>query len=216
MALRPHHAEALLGLLLGGQAVAVPPEAALDPLASHGLVAGDRVLDEAGEQVAVVGLAVGERGAVVEDELLGAGALLDRALEGLVGVPALDHRALERGERGVRIDVGIGAGGRCGHPAILRRRLDRPASCSAARLAGATGQRVSFRLLCAGGARRWHERARPRRQQPRAAKKPTAKKKTTKKSAKKAVGASDATTKAASKASTTPIHARPRRRTKKP
>ena len=68
-------------LELGGQAVGVPAEAALDPLAAHRLVARDEVLDVAGQQVAVVRQAVGERRAVVEDELVvavGAGvALLD-------------------------------------------------------------------------------------------------------------------------------------------
>jgi hypothetical protein len=63
-------AELLLGLHLGGQAVAVPAEAALDALAAHGLVAGDDVLDVAGQQVAVVRQAVGEGRAVVEDVLV--------------------------------------------------------------------------------------------------------------------------------------------------
>jgi hypothetical protein len=59
-------AELLLGGHLGGQAVAVPAEAALHPVAPHGLVAGDHVLHVAGEQVAVVGEAVGEGRTVVE------------------------------------------------------------------------------------------------------------------------------------------------------
>ena len=63
-------AEFLFGLDLGRQAVAVPAEAPLDPAAAHGLVARDGVLDEAGQQVAVVRQAVGERRAVVEDELV--------------------------------------------------------------------------------------------------------------------------------------------------
>ena len=63
-------AELLLGLHLGGQAVAVPAEAPLDPAAAHGLVARHHVLDVAGEQVAVVRQAVGERRAVVEDVLV--------------------------------------------------------------------------------------------------------------------------------------------------
>ena len=81
----PGDAELLLGLDLGGQAVAVPAEAALDPLAAHRLVAGHGVLDEAGEQVAVVRQAVGERRAVVEHVLVGVGAPVDRRLERAVG-----------------------------------------------------------------------------------------------------------------------------------
>jgi hypothetical protein len=50
-------AELLLRLDLGGQAVAVPAEAPLDPASAHRLVAGDDVLDVAGEQMAVVGQA---------------------------------------------------------------------------------------------------------------------------------------------------------------
>ena len=65
-------AELLLRLDLGRQAVAVPAEPALDPAAAHGLVAGHHVLDVAGQQVAVVRQAVGERRAVVEDVLVGA------------------------------------------------------------------------------------------------------------------------------------------------
>ena len=69
-------------LELGGQAVGVPAEAALDLAPAHRLVARDEVLDVAGQQVAVVRQPVGERRAVVEDELVGAVgaglALLDR------------------------------------------------------------------------------------------------------------------------------------------
>ena len=64
-------AELLLGLDLGRQAVAVPAEAALDPPATHGLVARHDVLDVAGQQVPVVGQPVRERRAVVEDVLVG-------------------------------------------------------------------------------------------------------------------------------------------------
>ena len=66
----PRHLELLLGRHLGGQAVAVPPEAALHPPAPHRLVPGHGVLHEAGEEVPVVGEPVGERGPVVEDELV--------------------------------------------------------------------------------------------------------------------------------------------------
>ena len=96
-------------LELGRQAVGVPAEAALDALAAHRLVARDEVLDVAGEQVAVVRQAVGERRAVVEDELVaavGAGvALLDARLEGAVGLPVGQHRLLDLGEARARRDV---------------------------------------------------------------------------------------------------------------
>ena len=58
------------GLQLGGQPVAVPAEAALDPATAHGLEARHDVLDVAGQQVAVVRQAVGEGRSVVEDELV--------------------------------------------------------------------------------------------------------------------------------------------------
>ena len=67
---RPRHRQLLLGLHLCRKAVAVPAEPALDPPAPHRLVAGDHVLHVAGEEVAVVGEAVGERRPVVEDVLV--------------------------------------------------------------------------------------------------------------------------------------------------
>ena len=103
-------AELLLGLHLDGQAVAVPSEAALDPLAAHRPVARHGVLHEAGEEMAVVDRSVGERRAVVEDELVIGRPLLDRAFEGVLLLPRLDDRALDVGELGVLIDVGIALG----------------------------------------------------------------------------------------------------------
>jgi hypothetical protein len=107
-------AELLLGLDLGGQSVAVPAEAALDAAPAHRLVARHDVLDVAGEQVAVVGQAVGERRAVVEDELVGAvrarGPLLDAGDEGAVGVPVLQDPALDLGEPGAGGDAAGVAG----------------------------------------------------------------------------------------------------------
>ena len=107
-------AELALGLDLGRQAVTVPSEAALDAAAAHRLVAGHGVLDEAGQQVAVVRQAVGERRAVVEDVLVAAVLAgrpqLDRRLERAVVRPSVEHGALDRREVGLRIDVGISRG----------------------------------------------------------------------------------------------------------
>src|SRR6185436_16430414 len=81
-------------------------EPALDPLAAHGLVARDQVLDEAGEQVAVVRQPVGEGRTVVEDELVGPVlariALLDAGPEGVVRLPVRQHPLLDLGEPGAR------------------------------------------------------------------------------------------------------------------
>ena len=68
-------AELLLRLEFGGQSVAVPAESALDLVAAHGLEPRHEILDVAGQQVAVVRETVGERRAVVEDELGGVVAL---------------------------------------------------------------------------------------------------------------------------------------------
>ena len=116
-------------LELGGQAVGVPAEAALDALAAHGLVARDDILDVAGQQVAVVRQAVGEGRAVIEDELvvaiLAGRAIVDGCLEGAVGVPILQHGLLDRGEARAGRD-GCAAGAAClriGHRyAVLRAR----------------------------------------------------------------------------------------------
>ena len=66
----PGDAQLAFGLDLGRQTVTVPAEAAVDELAAHRLVARHGVLDESGEQVAVVRQAVGERRTVVEHELV--------------------------------------------------------------------------------------------------------------------------------------------------
>ena len=70
-------AEFLLDLDLDGQAVGVPAGDALGEPAAHGPVAGEDILEDAGEDVAVVGPAVGGGGAVVPDPGLPAGAVLD-------------------------------------------------------------------------------------------------------------------------------------------
>ena len=99
-------AEQALGLELGGQAVGVPAEAALDALAALSLVAPDGVLDVAGQQVAVVGQAVGEGRAVVEDELVaGLIAVVDGGLEGAVGLPVGQDLLLDGGEGGRGVDL---------------------------------------------------------------------------------------------------------------
>ena len=108
-------AEDPLGLQLGGQAVGVPAEAALHPVAALGLVAPDDVLGVPGEQVTVVRQAVGERRPVIEDELVGAvlagRALVDGILEGLVVLPVRQDLALERGK--------VGRGGNGGRDGVV-------------------------------------------------------------------------------------------------
>src|SRR5690606_17953791 len=91
-----------LGLELGGQAMGVPAEAALDAVPAHGLVARHDVLDVARQQVAVVRQAVGEGRAVVEDELVRTVdpglTLVDRGLEGPVRLPVGQDVELEPGQ----------------------------------------------------------------------------------------------------------------------
>jgi hypothetical protein len=77
----PRDSEFLLGFHLCWKTVAVPPEAALDPLAAHCLVARDYVFDVSGQEMPVVGESVGKWWSVVENELL-ASALLNRLFEG--------------------------------------------------------------------------------------------------------------------------------------
>lgn len=67
--------------------MAVPSESAGDVAAVHGLVAGDDVLDGSGENMAVVGLAGGEGGPVVEDVLGVRFGSLQLGLQGLDRLP---------------------------------------------------------------------------------------------------------------------------------
>ena len=102
-----------LELLLSGhlcrQAVAVPAETALHAVPEHRLVAGDRVLHEAGEEMAVVGQPVRKRGPVVKD-VLGLGPVLgDRGLEGAVRLPKGECLLLQGGITRLRGDLRIGA-----------------------------------------------------------------------------------------------------------
>lgn len=90
--------EAAVDLVLDGQAVAVPAEAASNVIAVHGLVAGYNVLYGAGEDVAVVREPRGERRTVIEDVLglvLGA---LQLGLECLYLRPQLEDLLLVFGE----------------------------------------------------------------------------------------------------------------------
>ena len=95
-----------LDLHLGGQAVAVPAEATGDLVAPHRLVAGDDILDVAGQEVSVVGQAVGEWRPVVERELDFVGAVVYRGGKGALGRPALESPLLDGGEVGLA-DVGV-------------------------------------------------------------------------------------------------------------
>ena len=102
------HPQLALGLHLGRQPVAVPPEAPVHPVAPHGLVPGHDILDVAGEEVAVVGEPVGERRAVVEDPVPLGGPRRHRLLEGPLGLPAsqdpaLDGRKIGAADLGIRL-----------------------------------------------------------------------------------------------------------------
>lgn len=70
-------------LVLDGQPVAVPTEAAGDVVATHGLVARDDILDGPGEDVAVVRQPRRERRPIVEDVLGLPLSKLELRLEGV-------------------------------------------------------------------------------------------------------------------------------------
>jgi hypothetical protein len=92
-------AELLLGLELGREPVAVPPEAALHASAAHGLVARHHVLHIARQQVPVVRQAIGERRTVIENEFVRAirsgGPLIDARLKGAITPPVREDLGLE-------------------------------------------------------------------------------------------------------------------------
>ena len=73
--------------VLHRQAVAVPAEAPLHPVALHGLVAGDDVLDGAGNEVAEMGQACCKGRAVIEHVLLAILALGNGLLENILFFP---------------------------------------------------------------------------------------------------------------------------------
>ena len=110
--LRPTlYAELALGLHFRRKTVAVPAEAPLYAFSAQRLIAGKDVLDVAGDEVSVVGQAVREGWAVVEDVLVRAAltgwALRHRTLERAVALPDRQHAALDLGKARLRIDVGI-------------------------------------------------------------------------------------------------------------
>jgi hypothetical protein len=90
--------EAAVDLVLDGQTVAVPAEAASDVIAVHRLVAGDNVLYGAGEDVAVVREPRGEGRPVIEDVLRLVLGALQLGLEGLYLRPQLEDLLLVFGE----------------------------------------------------------------------------------------------------------------------
>src|SRR6185437_14916001 len=122
---------------LGGQAVRVPAEPAVHLVAAHGLVARDDVLDVAGQQVAVVREPVGERRAVVEDELAAVVTVLDALLEGSVRVPVSERPLLKLWEVRLsgylcRARAGIGGHGLLGLLSLdgtYAARATRPFAC---------------------------------------------------------------------------------------
>ena len=81
-----------------GQAVGIPTKSAVHLLAAHGLITGKQIFRIPGEQVAVMGKAIGERRAVVEDPLLAAFPLVDRSAEGVILLPERQDSSFDVGE----------------------------------------------------------------------------------------------------------------------
>ncbi|SKY35765.1 Uncharacterised protein [Mycobacteroides abscessus subsp. abscessus] len=90
--------ELTFGFELCGQTMCVPAESTLDLLAAHRLVPRYQILHVTGQQVTVVGQAVGERRPVVEDELGGVGSVGDGCGERVVVLPVVEHVELDVGE----------------------------------------------------------------------------------------------------------------------
>src|SRR5690606_1818665 len=88
-------AELAHGLEFRGKAVSVPAEAAVHLLAAHRLESREQVLGITGEQVPVVGKAVGERRTVVEDSLVASGTLIYGCPEGVVLLPERENACFD-------------------------------------------------------------------------------------------------------------------------
>src|SRR5690606_18886879 len=86
-----------------------PAKASFYLLAAHGFKTRHDVFDIAGQQVAVMRQAVGKGRAVIEDELLGIGAIVDGRLERAVRLPVLEDLFLKRRERRRSGDLSLGA-----------------------------------------------------------------------------------------------------------
>ena len=88
--------------------MAIPAEASFHSSASHGLIARDDIFHIAGEEMPVVGEAVGERGPVVEHILvLAAGPLLYRAGESVFICPARQNLLFYGDKVGFSFNTGI-------------------------------------------------------------------------------------------------------------
>ena len=86
----------LLDLELHRKTVRVPPRLTLDVEALHGLVPAEEVLEGPSQDVVSTRLAIGGRGAFVEDEARLALADVERLAEGVLLLPGRLHLALER------------------------------------------------------------------------------------------------------------------------
>ena len=76
----------------------IPTKAALDALALHGLKPRDHILGETGQQMTIVRQTIGEGRAIIEDELIVFGTLVDRGLEGAVRFPELENLGIDLGQ----------------------------------------------------------------------------------------------------------------------
>ena len=87
--------EKSFGFDFGRQAVGVPAEPPVHLVTAHRLVTRHDVLDVAGQQVAIVREPVGERRAVVEDEVAAAVPVADGLVEGVMRVPVGERPLLK-------------------------------------------------------------------------------------------------------------------------
>ena len=91
-------AEDLLDLQLNGQTMGIPAGLTQDVLSLHGVEAGEEILDDAGLDVADVGLAVGRGRAIVEGEGLAVLAVTKGTADHVVLLPQRGDLFLTRGE----------------------------------------------------------------------------------------------------------------------